>query len=101
MPDEASGAAIPEHQIECARYDPPGGHKNITLLGSRTHNPQHFKVRDAVEEHERNESRFFVRDPRTNEKVFARPVQGSTGKYLRTAPDASAEDNLDHLRECP
>lgn len=45
-------------------------------------------------------TRFFVRDPKTNEISFVTSAERSGRRYIRTRPDDDRNDNLLSLDDC-
>lgn len=54
--------------------------------------------RQAIEDIENGSHRYYVRSGNAVADIHV--VDGPTGKYLRTDPDATQVDNLDSLPDC-
>lgn len=54
---------------------------------------------DAINDIEQRLHTYFVNLPGAG-RVDIHVVQGSTGKYLRTDPDRTSDNNLDDLPDC-
>lgn len=53
----------------------------------------------AIVDIELNLNTYYVQDSYSR-RADVKVVNGSTGKYLRTDPDATCSDNLDNLPNC-
>jgi hypothetical protein len=53
----------------------------------------------AIVEIERGTNTYYVKDG-YGRRADINVVNGPTGKYLRTDPDATCSDNLDNLPDC-
>jgi len=85
-----------EIEITCVRKDWEG---NITHVGSKYLSIPPIPIEKVIREIEDGFSTYYVYNPFAK-KVFVHVVNRYGKKYLRTGPDDSALNNLDHLPIC-
>ena len=84
-----------ERKVKCVKRDEDG---DITHIGNRGEWWSPRKKADAIRDIESENYSYYVMV--NYKKVNIHVVDGSTGKYLRTDPDATTKNNLDDLPDC-